>query len=76
MIILFSLLLWGGYINAEALINTGMAVIILLWIPLMIGLFTLILYLLSRLVTKRRNWWITIFGMGLNLIYVISIFLS
>jgi len=76
VIFLFSLVLWGIYINAKTLENTGMAAIILLWIPLVIGLFTLVLYLLSRLVTKKRNWWITVFGMGLNLIYVISIFLQ
>lgn len=73
-IILSSGVLWGIYINADILENTGMAALILNWVPLIIGIVTMAFYGLSRLMTKKRNWIVSGIGIGLNLIVVISAF--
>ncbi len=75
-IVLSSVLLWGIYINGDMLQNAGMgAAIILNWVPLIIGVFTMALYGLSRLMTTKRNWMLTAFGIGFNIFYVIMAFL-
>jgi len=51
--------------------NVGMAALFLNWIPILIGIVTIIFYLISRLMTKNRNWIVTVLGMGLNLIFVL-----
>lgn len=73
-IILSAIILWGIYLNSPALENAGMAAIFLNWLPLIIGIATLLLYGLSRFITKKRNWILTALGIGFNLLYVIVAF--
>ena len=42
--------------------GTGMAAIILKWVPALIGITTLLLYFISRLFTKKYNWIISLIG--------------
>lgn len=42
--------------------GAGMIAALLKWIPAIIGIATLILYLVSRLFTKKYNWIISIIG--------------
>lgn len=48
-----------------------MAALFLNWIPIFIGLFTLVIYLIAQLMTKKRNWILTAIGMGLSLLWVL-----
>lgn len=43
-------------------------------IPTLLGLVTIIVYILSRLVTKRYNWIATLIGIGLMLFISLPIF--
>ncbi|GEM_PF-2534555 len=52
--------------------DAGMAALVLNWVPIFMGLFTIVIYLISRLMTKKRNWIITVLGMVLTLILVLS----
>jgi len=48
--------------NADYMDNAGMAAIVMVWLPVVIGAFFIGAYLLSRLFTKEKNWYITIVG--------------
>ena len=65
--ILNTLYIKGGAVPEDA----GMAALFLNWIPVFMGLFTLVIYLISRLMTKKRNWIITAIGMGMSLLLVL-----
>jgi len=71
-----SIAMWGIYINADVLKDAGMAAIILNWVPLIMGVVTMIIYGLSRFITKKRNWIISALGIGFTLIYVVMAFLD
>lgn len=49
--------------------GAGMIAVILKWIPALIGITTLILYFVSRLLIKKYNWIVTIIG-------IISMFIA
>lgn len=42
--------------------SEGIALLVVVWLPFMLGMGTLILYGLSRLVFKKYNWFITLLG--------------
>ena len=42
--------------------GTGMAFLVIFWLPLMIALVTMALYGLSRLLFKKYNWIISLLG--------------
>lgn len=56
--------------------GAGMAAILIKWIPAFIGLLTIIIYVISKLITKKYNWIITIFGIILIVTSAISIYLT
>ena len=72
VILLSSVILWGIYINSDVLDSVGMAALILNWVPLIIGLVTMVFYGLSRLMTRKRNWIISVIGIILNLVFVLN----
>lgn len=68
-IVCFALLHTSG-----ALDTAGMAAIILNWLPLIIGLATIIMYLMANAITKKNAWMVTLLGNLLNLVVVIRSF--
>jgi len=56
--------------------GAGMAAIIIKWIPAIIGIITLLFYFISRLITKKYNWVISIIGVILMLVSAINIHLT
>jgi len=56
--------------------GAGMAAIIIKWIPAIIGLGTIVIYLISRLITKKYNWIITIIGIIFMIASAINIYLT
>jgi len=63
-------------IYSGVLDNAGMAVIILIWIPTIIGLVTIIVFLLTTLMTKKYAPIVSIVGNILNLILGIGSFFN
>jgi hypothetical protein len=49
-------------VNAEFSDPDGVAMLVVVWLPLMLGIGTLILYGLSRYLFKKNNWFITLLG--------------
>jgi len=54
--------------------ETEMTSIIMKWIPALIGLATLFIYFVSRLITKKYNWIISIIGIVIIFITVNNLF--
>jgi len=50
----------------------GMAALFLNWLPLAIGVITLIFYLITRLITEKYGWILTLLGASINVFLVIS----
>ena len=42
--------------------SEGIALLVVVWLPFMLGMCTLILYGLSRFLFKKYNWFITLLG--------------
>ncbi len=63
-------------INSNILDNAGMASFIVMWLPLVIGIMTFILYLLARFVSKKNAHWLTILGNVLNVVFLIMSFID
>jgi hypothetical protein len=49
-------------VNSEFDGPDGMALLVVVWLPLLLGIGTLILFGLSRLLFKKYNWIITLLG--------------
>lgn len=54
--------------------GAGMSAIIIKWIPGLIGLTTILFYVISRLVTKKYNWIISLIGIIFMFISAINIY--
>lgn len=54
--------------------GAGMASIILKWVPAIIGIITLIIYLVSRFISKKYNWIVSLIGILFMLISAINIY--
>lgn len=52
----------------------GMVVLVIVWIPLIIGLTTALLYALSRLAIRKYNWILTLIGIIIMLVITVPIF--
>lgn len=63
-------------VNSEFNDSEGKAMFVVVWLPLMLGIATLILYGLSRLLTKKYNWFITLLGALYILSACIQFYLS
>ena len=59
--------------NSKSMETAGMAFIVLIWIPFVIGAIAIIVYFLSRLVGHQFNWVITFLGAILNLFFSLSV---
>lgn len=75
-ILLFSAISFLVYHQSGALDNAGMAALILNWLPLIFGLFSLILFFIIRLFSKKYAWIGTLAGVILNTGLISSAFLS
>ena len=64
------------YIKAPILENAGMAAIFLNWVPILLGIFTIIIYFLSRIFTKNKNWIISLLGILAVVFFTLSALLS
>lgn len=60
--------------SAPDLATAGLGGLANLFFPSVIGGITLLIYLISRLLSRKWNWIITIFGMTYNLYISIQIF--
>jgi hypothetical protein len=56
--------------------NSGMAYLVLIFVPVAITLVSYGLYFLSRIFTKKNNWIITIFGIILLLVFGVRVFFN
>lgn len=63
------------YTYSDVVQDAGMAAIILMWIPAGIGLFTLVVYLVSKMFFKKNNWIISLIGILIGLIVTIAAYL-
>ncbi len=60
------------YHASGVLDGIGMAAMLLNWLPLFIGLITLGFYLLTRLITEKYGWILTVLGVFINVFLVVS----
>lgn len=60
--ILSTAILWTSDLG-----GVGMGWLIIMYLPVAIGIVTYLVYLLSRIFTKRYNWTISIIGMAFSL---------
>ena len=56
--------------------GAGMAVLIIVWLPLFFSLITLLLYFLSHFIFKKRNWIITLLGVLFTIYITIGLSLT
>ncbi|RMB56905.1 hypothetical protein EAX61_12625 [Dokdonia sinensis] len=49
-------------VNGDFSNGRGMALLVIAWIPLIVGVITLAIYGISRLLFKKYNWIITLLG--------------
>lgn len=54
--------------------GAGMASIILKWVPAIIGIATLLIYMVSRFLTKKYNWVISFIGIFFMIMSAINIY--
>ena len=74
--ILISIICFYLYHQSGVMDNAGMAAIILNWIPFMVGIFTLMIYFITRAIKKEYAWIITLLGGLFNIAIVVSAFMS
>jgi len=73
-ILLIATLSFFLYHQSGILEGAGMAAIILNWLPLLIGVGTLIFYFIATALFRRQAWIITALGCLFNIALVISAF--
>ncbi|AUC81289.1 hypothetical protein [Lacinutrix sp. Bg11-31] len=56
--------------------GSGIASIILKWVPALIGITTLLLYFVSRLFIKKYNWVISLIGIVLMFIAAYNLYIT
>jgi len=54
--------------------NAGMAAIFMNWLPIVIGIFTIVIYFIANAISKKYSWIIIILGNLFNIIVLISLF--
>ncbi len=59
-------------IYSPALEDAGMASIIVMWIPFLIGIVTIVFYFLIRLVSTKYAWVATFLGGLLNILLIVQ----
>jgi len=74
--IIVSILCFGILHKSNALENVGMAAIFLNWLPLIIGIFTIILYFITNLISEKYSWLIIILGNVFNIVILINLVLK
>ena len=70
--VIVAIICFIGLHQTDALKDAGMAAIILNWFPFIIGLFSIIIYLIFNFFTKKYAWIITVLGSLLNIVAVLS----
>jgi len=68
-IICFALLHSSGSLD-----NAGMAAIFLNWLPIIIGLMTIVVYFIASVISDKYAWIVTVVGNVFNLIIVLRAF--
>ena len=71
-ILVSTILCFYLYHASGVLDGIGMAAMLLNWLPLFIGLITLGFYLLTRLITEKYGWILTVLGVFINVFLVVS----
>lgn len=64
------------YLQSGVLTDLGMAANILKWLPIAIGVVTLMTYFFTRLCSVNWGWKMTVLGNLINILLVITAFLS
>jgi len=72
--IVVSILCFVLFHKSGILNDAGMAAIFMNWLPLIIGIFTIVVYLLMNLLTKKYSWIVTMVGNLINLVLLVSAF--
>jgi len=73
-IIVTTIICFYLYHASGVLDGVGMAALFLNWLPIMIGIITLIFYLITRLITEKYGWILSLLGALINVFLVISAF--
>ncbi len=60
------------YHASGVLEGVGMAALVLNWLPLMIGIVTLVFYLITRSITEKYGWVLSLLGALINVFLVVS----
>ncbi len=72
LIIISTAICFYLYRASGVLDRIGMAAIFLNWLPLLIGVITLGFYLLTRLITEKYGWILTLLGVFINVFLAVS----
>lgn len=64
------------YHKSGVLDNAGMAAIILNWLPIIIGLVTIVIYFIINVISSKYSWIVMLLGNLFNLVLVLSAFWS
>jgi hypothetical protein len=74
--ILISISCFAMYRISGKLDTIGMAAIILNWLPLLIGVFTLIFYFITTIFSKKHAWIVALIGNIFNLLMLVSVLIN